>query len=71
MKDLKLNLERDNRNELHKIFTIYQRLDKLEDGIKEYLNSVISQFSSQFKLLDKMPPACQEEADLPELERFF
>ena len=71
VKDLKLNVERDNRDELHKIFTIYQRLDKLEDGIIEYLNSVISQFSMQFKMLDKMPPECQEEADLPQLERFF
>lgn len=40
-KDLKENVNKDNRSELHKIFTVYQRLDKLDEGVQEYLNSVV------------------------------
>lgn len=69
--DLRLNVERDNRTELSKIFTIYQRLDKLSDGKKQYLDTVIRQFEVQFKLLEKAPPICQHRSDLPDLARFF
>ena len=69
--DLKINVDRDNRSELHKIFTIYQRLDKLDEGVQEYLFTVVRQFMVQFKLLEKAPPACTQASALPELEQFF
>ena len=40
------------------MFTIYERLDKLDEGVQEYLKSVIKQFMVQYKLLEKAPPAC-------------
>lgn len=39
--NLRLNVERDNCGELNKILTIYQQLDKLGEGVQEYLTSVI------------------------------
>lgn len=70
---LKVNVDRDNRGELHKIFTVYQQLDKLDEGVQEYLNTVIRQFMVQFELLDKAPPSHQNlrTSSLPELEQFF
>lgn len=64
-------MERDNRGELFKIFTIYERLDKLDEGVSEYLHSVIRQFMVQYKLLEKSPPVCKAKNSLPELQRFF
>ena len=71
--DLKINVERDNRSELHKIFMLYQRLDKLDEGVQEYLHTVVRQFMVQFKLLEKCPPVCTgtDPGVFPELEKFF
>ena len=39
--------------------------------MNEYLNTVIRQFMVQFKLVEKMKPACNDASHLPELENFF
>ena len=40
-KDMKQNLDTDNRSELNKIFQVYHKLDQFEQGIQVYLNYIV------------------------------
>ena len=64
-----MNLEKDNRTELNKIFLIYSHLDMQETAQEVYLDYMINQ--QALNIAGSYRPVIIEERDLSELQRFM
>ena len=68
-KDMKQNLDMDNRSELNKIFQVYHKLDQFEEGIQVYLNYIVEKRAPELE--GEQLPMLTNRDELPELRTFL